>query len=622
MRPVSFRKAGSMRLGRAKLAVAMTIAGLTAAMAATPSSMAEIAPTTSSSVPAGETRPVDSGAARPVTLSEHRAARKASAAAVESGIGVGAPEHPFLTAMSAQEFSDVKDAAATRDSGEVTSPEVTSPDGERSTAGVPTTRTPAVTTSFLGLDRAEAASDLFRFDPSDATAAKSDTHVLEATNSALRLFTDDGTAVQTMDLNTFFGAGHDFLANGGLDLLFDPRVYFDRNSVNQRIYVAAIQAYGNSSANGVSRLWVGVSRSSDPGSLGASDWCTYGIDAKRDNGTSKASYMDFPSLGVGRDSLLVSGNQFRFTNGSYTYPVVYVFNKNKMANNAGGGCPNVPFWVFQPTSTLGSTTTFTLQPVRAYNATRSYRGTKNPAYLVSSDTPAGTSPTIHVWRIRNVTGGAPTMALKNVAGPFRYRIPPDAEQPDGTGVVANTGDTRVHAAAGRDNTIHAVLTTGCQVDTGPSESCMLYTKINVGQTKKRGNLTASITEQWAWGERDGVFIYRPSVAVNQSSQVAAAALVTSADAADPEAGYEGPVWYLKNSGALKWTTSVFQPGNCPLPDDRDDDSATDDGVARTGDFTSVQTDPSDGLSFWYAGEFAKTIGSSCQWGSQITRITP
>lgn len=608
-----------MRLGRAKLAAAMIAASLAAAAGLPAPSAAVTAPRPRAAVAAmvREASPTDSGAARPVTRQMRREARS-PAVEVAPTDPATAPEHPFLSAMGADELAAGKDAAASREPA----PNATSPSVDISRSTTVGIRAPAVTTSFEGTDRAGSASDFFRFDPSDAAAAKSDSRVLEATNSALSLFTDSGSLLETKDLNTFFGASHDYLANGGSDLLFDPRVYFDRNGVNQRVYVVGVQYYGATVASGVSRLWVGVSRTSDPSSLGASDWCTYGIDSKRDAGTNKASWMDYPQIGVGRDSFLVSGNQFRFSNNAYTYPVIYVFNKTQMSNNSSGSCPNVPFWVFQPTSTLGSSTTFSLQPVQAYNAAPSYKGTKNPAYLVSSDIPSGSSPSLHVWRIRNVGKGKPTLTVKNVSGPFRYSLPPDAEQPDGTGVLANTGDTRVQSAAGRGNTIHAVLTTGCQVKVGPTESCMLYTRINVGQKGRKQKLTASVAEQWAWGERDGVFLYRPSVAVNQAQQVAAAALVTSADPADPQAGYEGPVWYLKNSGSLKWTSSVYQPGNCPLPDDRDGKPETDDGVARTGDFTSVQTDPTDGLSFWYAGEFAKTLDGSCQWGSRIAKITP
>ena len=146
-------------------------------------------------------------------------------------------------------------------------------------------RAPSISASFDGMSKDGAVNNGYGFSPPDTIVAKSATHVLEAANSALRLFTNAGSTVETVDLNTFFGAPHDDAVNGGLDLLFDPRVYYDRNATNQRFYVVATQAYGSNDSNGVSVLWVAVSRNNDPSTLDPADWCTYGISSKRDAGT-------------------------------------------------------------------------------------------------------------------------------------------------------------------------------------------------------------------------------------------------------------------------------------------------------------------------------------------------
>ena len=110
----------------------------------------------------------------------------------------------------------------------------------------------------------------FVFVPPDTTSAKSPNHVIEATNSAVRLFTPAGTILATADLNTFF------VASTTQGLLFDPKVYFDRNAVNSRVYVVALQVAGKgdtSLTNNVSRLRIAVSRSSDPTNLSTTSWC-------------------------------------------------------------------------------------------------------------------------------------------------------------------------------------------------------------------------------------------------------------------------------------------------------------------------------------------------------------
>src|SRR6185312_1436015 len=108
------------------------------------------------------------------------------------------------------------------------------------------------------------ASNGFIFTPPDTSVAKSPTRVLEAVNGALRLSNTSGGTIATVDLNTFFGAA---VANG---LLFDPKVYFDRNATNQRFYVVALQQNTNPK---LSLIWLGVSRITNPSNLSSPNWC-------------------------------------------------------------------------------------------------------------------------------------------------------------------------------------------------------------------------------------------------------------------------------------------------------------------------------------------------------------
>jgi hypothetical protein len=62
-----------------------------------------------------------------------------------------------------------------------------------------------VTTSFQGLTRPSSVSNGFVFNPPDTIAGKSSTHVIEATNSAIRLFNTSGTVLSTMTLSAFLG---------------------------------------------------------------------------------------------------------------------------------------------------------------------------------------------------------------------------------------------------------------------------------------------------------------------------------------------------------------------------------------------------------------------------------
>ena len=134
-----------------------------------------------------------------------------------------------------------------------------------------------VTTSFLGLDRPSAIDQGSVFFPPNTTVAQSNTRVLEATNSALRLFTNAGGVLATKGLTPFFGADP---ANGPL---LAPKVYYDRNAANRRLYVVALQ---RNAATKVSTIWLAVSRSSDPGNLEPASWCRYPINGRRNANTT------------------------------------------------------------------------------------------------------------------------------------------------------------------------------------------------------------------------------------------------------------------------------------------------------------------------------------------------
>jgi hypothetical protein len=220
----------------------------------------------------------------------------------------------------------------------------------------------SITANFLGLNRPTAANNGFVFIPPDTILGKSPTEVLEATNSALRLFDTAGGVLATADLNTFFGAA---LAD---TRLFDPKVYYDRNALRPRTYVVGLQ---KNTATKVSRLWVAISRTPDPVNL-TSNWCRYNLDARSEVGTANESWGDFPALGIGAEAISIGLNNFRFSDTVFRFARIHVLNKLVASNNAVA-CPTIPYFIFQPASTPGDFRFFTihrcsttLAPLRAW----------------------------------------------------------------------------------------------------------------------------------------------------------------------------------------------------------------------------------------------------------------
>jgi hypothetical protein len=449
-----------------------------------------------------------------------------------------------------------------------------------------------VATSFVGLDRPGAANNGIVFFPPDTIVAKSTTKVLEAVNSAVRMFSTVGAVAQTKDLNTFFGAS---TANG---ILFDPKVYYDRNAANRRFYVVALQQKSDPK---VSRIWLAVSRSADPTNLDAANWCRYNLEGKRNISTADESWADYPGLGAGADALMITANQFTFSAENFTYAVIRVLNKTTLSNNAAA-CPSVPIFTFQASGTKGDGTAFTLQPAQHYSSPSSFTSTTNPAYLVS--TVFGTSNIYRVWQIRNVAGGSPTLRSLNLTGAFTYSVQPNAAQ-SGSATLLDTGDNRMMQVAGIGNSLFAVHGTGCNFAGGAPESCARFVKITVGQAAG-GALTASLAKQNTFGGGPGAFYFWPGIAANNRLQVVVPFHISSASS------FLSSYWTMKDDAAATFeSASRNTVGTC---------AQTLSG--RTGDYIGAQTDPSDFTSFWVAGERATTLVGACQWQTQIQKIVP
>jgi hypothetical protein len=463
---------------------------------------------------------------------------------------------------------------------------------------------PSVSPNFTGLDRQTAANNGFVFSPPDTIVAKSTSRVLEGANSALRLFTNTGTILQTRDLNTFFSAS---TTNGRL---FDPKVFYDRNATNPRLFVVALQVAGrdnSTSTDDVSRIWVAVSRSSNPSTLNSSDWCRYNIDGRRETGTTNVSWADYPQIGVGADSFSFAMNNFRFTDRAFRFSYIHVWNKTIAENNATS-CPTVPRFTFTaPGAVAGNFNRFTIQPAQSYTSPSSFTGTTNPAYYMS--TTRGSSNEYHVFRVRNVASGSPTITRVILTG-SSYAIPPSGPQPSSS-IVVDSGDNRMLQVAGIGNRLFGIFTTSCNFTGGTAnESCTRAPRVTVGQNTS-GGLTASLIENVLAGFGDGVFVHHASIATNTG--------LTSGSTWE----FNGSLFRLSSAAMIRnvnaaWSgVQTYANGSCSLP--ATSPSTT---TARSGDYSGAQLDPSNLTTLWLAGERATTTDTTCQWQTRIAGLVP
>ncbi len=433
--------------------------------------------------------------------------------------------------------------------------------------------------------------------PPDTTLGKSPQRILTAVNNQIALYDNAGTLLQTKSLQTFFG---------GLNVEFppfDPRVLYDRLGPNSRFYVLASQFAGEPSP--VSYMFLAVSRNPNPANLNTGNWCVYGIPTLSDFGTTHPKWADYPMIGVGSDTLVVSAN-YRFIAGSaFTYAVLHAFDKLGLSNNATG-CQTGVAQVFRPATMSGDFSTLSLQPVLHYTAPSSFTGTTSPVYLVNTKWPAGDF--YRVWRVRNIRSGAAVGNLQSVDVPTPdYFNPPLALQPGGQAEL-RTGDDRVVSAAGLGNAVWIGHTVACNSGGGPPESCVKVARLTLAQNAL-GLPAATITQQTTFGGGANTFYFTPGIAANQHERTAVPFLYSSPTRALSSA------WTAKNLAATSYPAATpFTTGSC---------SRSEDGTEpRTGDYVGIQTDP--GLtSFWIGAEHAVVEPSAsgvCTWRTTLRDV--
>lgn len=451
---------------------------------------------------------------------------------------------------------------------------------------------PQAQRSFAGIDVFIPFNLLV--EPPDTMAVANAGRVLESTNAGLRLSKDDGTNAVTASLTEFFGE-----PPFPDSLLFDPRLYFDRNAVNRRFFIFALD---RDNVHTASWLHLAVSRSDRPVALDAASWCRYKIDFSdpRPNPENPdVGWADFPQVGAGADALLVATNQWGFTFGN-GLAYLRVFDKLALEDNAAA-CPESPMYTFVPHQVSGNLNDFALSPVQHASSPPSLPGHANPAYVVSNLEFQNTL--YRIWRVSNVASGNPTLDLVSVNGSF-YDVAPDAAQA-GSAQTLSTLVPWISQAAGVGNALWATHSTVCNVGGGANESCIRVLRFTVDQDAA-GRPTAALSQEITFGgANDGTSFWMPGIAVNQQERTVVAFHTSS-----PTTNLS--VWYSSKGLAEQSypPATAVANGACPgLNNGR-----------RNGDYVSAFVDP-DFSNFWVAGERSvEVLPEFCEWQTWIAKV--
>jgi len=474
-------------------------------------------------------------------------------------------------------------------------------EGGHVSRGGPSTGSPdsaaAASTKFAGMS--QTASGYGAGFPPDSTIARGSDRVLHLVNRRAKLLDSTGGVFAVTDLNRFFGATSNGVPVG--EALFDPKVIYDRGS--QTYFAVALQGQTASASN----FYLAVSRPASPTSFAASQWCRYVFDARILFGGA-STWADYPGLGVGRNTLILTTNQYSTT---FEGGVIRAWSKNYFANNYSS-CPawKAPYLWTGYGPSQATRLPDTLQPALHYTNPTGVTPATQPAYLI--DTVGGGSTQYRVWKIANLASGSPSLfGPASLSGSSNNREPDRLAPGSLSNVGIDTGDTRMLQVAGRGDALHAVHNVRCQFGGGENEVCVRYIQLSVGNTSN-GGITTSVAQQSVLGGGDGWYYTFPSIAVNNSGAAATAFNAVQVG------GYRGSAWAAKTPTASQFSSvSWLAQGTCLL--DATYDSRK--GFYRAGDYSGAAADP-DLSSIWVTSERSVNItGVGCGWQTHIARIT-
>src|SRR6266498_2340537 len=446
-------------------------------------------------------------------------------------------------------------------------------------------------TGFDGIDENATFAD-----PPDGAIAVGPTHIVEAVNTALSVWTKTydqtgrlsalAATVVAIDLNAFLGQNPGCLSgtNSFSGLVSDPSLDYD--VVHGRFMVSMISfdpLFRSSS------LCIAVTQTGDP----TGNWLIYAFPI-----SPVASLLDFPRAVIGSDGqMYVAGNLFRidrFGSAVFDSARVYAFKTADMY----AGLDTTPQIATVGNDPQAGLPADSLTPARAVGVAG--------MYFVSASNPTSpsTGSAITLWKWSDPFGSN-AFTRQGFVTVSDYTQPPPGIQQGGfpPGVTdceqsgaacIETNDTRNVTAYWSGNTVWAAHTIGCAQGGAPA-ACVGWYQL--------GNLDGapSLLQQGIVDDPTipGRHRYFPSLAADQNGNVVLGYGYSSATE------YPGVAYTTIAPSGGPGGETVLKAGEATFQS------------TRYGDYASTALDPHDNLTIWHIQEYAK---GETNWGTWIGAI--
>jgi hypothetical protein len=450
-------------------------------------------------------------------------------------------------------------------------------------AAAAATTTNSALVNFNGVSSRDSQFTNFEltFEPPDQGLCKGNGFVLEAVNSAYRIYNTAGKSLRgPFNINDLFNVG-------GKEFTSDPRCWFDPST---QTWFATILFLNDTSTAG--SLLIAVRHSPSPIGL----WNEYSIDTTDPTGNGCPCFGDQPRIGIDQTNLYVTADEFSILGPQFNGAEMWVIDKSDLVS----GVASARFAHFS------GLTTDTVAPQPALS-----QGNPNAEYMLGALDPNATGDHhISVWAVTNRgqvgLGGMPTLTSTTINSE-KYANPPPAPQKGATSTL-DSGDDRMQQTAFVGGTAWGELTTAVQ----PSGDNAVRAGGAWFQVKPKlgaaGIIGASIVRQ-GYIDRAGRYEIYPAVQPDAAGNAAVVFTQTSASQF-PSAAY----------ATLKAGQSNFGPpvvaaaGRGPY----------DPNSTRWGDYSFAVPDfQSD--SAWLATEYvppksSQTTTGASNWGTRVVKV--